>query len=96
MTYKNAETVGSTATTIYTARAQRFFNGEVIRVQSDGQICGMTFPSAAERTNPPSFTVQQVSSSPPPAGRTFPTRSRRSAGAARSTRTRAAAPTASA
>ena len=37
-----------------------FFNGEVIRVQSDGQICGMTFPTAAERTNPPSFTVQQV------------------------------------
>ena len=60
VTYKNSETVGSTATTIYTARAQRFFNGEVIRVQSDGQICGMTFPTAAERTNPPSFTVQQV------------------------------------
>ena len=60
MPYKNNEIVGSTSTTIYTARAQRFFNGEVIRVQSDGQICGMTFPTAAERTNPPSFTVQQV------------------------------------
>ena len=60
MVYENTEVVGSTTTTVYTARAQRFFNGEVIRVQSDGQICGMTFPTAAERTNPPSFTVQQV------------------------------------
>jgi hypothetical protein len=52
MTYENSETVGTTPTTVYTARAQRFFNGEVIRVQADGQICGMTFPAAADRTNP--------------------------------------------
>ena len=63
VTYKNTETVASTTTTVYTARAQRFFNGETIRVQSDGQICDLTFRDTTTNlpTNPPSFKVQQVS-----------------------------------
>ncbi len=59
-TYKFAETVGATTATVYSAYAGRFFNGEVIKVQSDGQICDMSFPTAAQRTNPPSFTIQKV------------------------------------
>jgi hypothetical protein len=61
LTYTNTETVASTVATIYTARAQRFLNGETIRVLANGQVCGMTFPTAAERTNPPTFTLQEVS-----------------------------------
>jgi hypothetical protein len=60
ISYMNVETVASTATTVFSARAQRFWNGETIRVTSDGQTCGMTFPTAAERTNPPTFKLQLV------------------------------------
>ncbi len=51
--------------------ANRIWNGEVITVTKEdwtdgdagpvqGFICGMTFPTAAEKTNPPSFKVQAV------------------------------------
>ena len=40
--------------TNYQLRAGRYFNGEVIRVTDSGQVCDMTFPTAADRTNPPS------------------------------------------
>ena len=59
-TYLWTETVAGTTVQNYQLWAGRFFNGETIRVQSDGQVCGMTYPAAADRTNPPSFKVQQV------------------------------------
>jgi hypothetical protein len=49
-------TDAATSTTYYQLRASRLWNGEVIRVDSGGAICGMDF--AATLTNPPSLTVQ--------------------------------------
>jgi hypothetical protein len=60
ITFKNTETVASTDVTVYTALAGRFWNGETILVNSSGETCGMTFPTAADRTDPPSFTLQLV------------------------------------
>ena len=57
------ETVASVATTYYQLRSGRLWNGEVIRVQATGAVCGMTFPTAAERTNPPTLTVQLADAS---------------------------------
>ena len=54
------ELIGGTNRTFYQAAAGRLWNGEVIRVQADGVVCGMTFPTAAERTSPPSFRLQLV------------------------------------
>jgi hypothetical protein len=56
-----SETIGGVSTTFYQAAAGRLWNGEIVRVQSDGTVCGMTFPTAAEMTNPPTFTLQEVS-----------------------------------
>jgi len=54
------ETIGGTSTTYYQLAAGRLWNGEVVRVQSDGTVCGMTFPTAAEETSPPTLTLQEV------------------------------------
>jgi hypothetical protein len=66
------ETNSGVSTTYYQAAAGRLWNGEVIRVQSDGAVCGcvqrdgtacgMAYPTTAG-TNPPSFTLQLVASS---------------------------------
>ena len=58
--FKWNEAVGATTVVNYQFRANRLWNGEVIRVQSNGMVCGMTFPTPAEKTNPPSFKVQLV------------------------------------
>jgi len=57
-TFKWQEPIGATTVTNYQAFAQRLWNGEVIRVQSDGRICGMDF--ATTKTNPPTVTLQLV------------------------------------
>ena len=46
--------------TFYQVRAGRLWNGETIRVQADGTICGLQFATPADRTNPPSVTLQLV------------------------------------
>jgi hypothetical protein len=56
------ETIGGVATTWYQAAAGHLWNGEVVRVQSDGTVCGVTFPTPAQMTNPPRVTLQLVSS----------------------------------
>ncbi len=65
MNYEFTETVAGAPVGNFNAWAGRFFNGEVIDVlntagASFGQICNMTFPTPAERTNPPSFTLRGV------------------------------------
>jgi hypothetical protein len=54
------ESIGGTDTTFYQLAAGRVWNGEVIRVEDDGTVCGMTFPTAAEMTKPPTLTLQLV------------------------------------
>ncbi len=54
-------TTGGVTTTFYQAAAGRLWNGEVIRVQADGTVCGMTGLSPAPTlTNPPTLTLQLV------------------------------------
>lgn len=59
-----SETSGASTLTSWNLIAGRFFNGETLDViasgASAGQICNMTFPTAAERTNPPTLTVRGV------------------------------------
>ncbi len=49
-----------TTVEFFQLRAGRFFNGEVVRVEADGDICDITLPTAAEKTNPPTVTLQLV------------------------------------
>jgi hypothetical protein len=44
----------------YQLRAGRLWNGETIKVQADGTICDILFPTAADKTNPPSVKLQLV------------------------------------
>jgi hypothetical protein len=62
------EPIGGVSTTFYNVRAGRVWNGEVIRVDSNGAVCGMDFASATTQTNPPSFTVQATTGSCNPNG----------------------------
>ncbi len=61
-----SEGSGASTLTSYNAVAGRFWNGEVIDViasgASAGQVCDVTFPTAAQRTNPPTITVRGVAS----------------------------------
>lgn len=50
----------SNAVEFFQLRAGRFWNGEVIRVEADGDICDLQFATPATKTNPPSVTVQLV------------------------------------
>ena len=52
-----------TFVTFYQLRAGRLWNGETIKVQADGTICGLTFATPADKTNPPSVKVQLVANS---------------------------------
>jgi hypothetical protein len=56
------ETSGGSTFTSYQLASSRIWNGETVRVESDGTICGVTFPTAADKTNPPSITLQLVNS----------------------------------
>ncbi|MCG6926729.1 MAG: hypothetical protein LJF30_15640 [Acidobacteria bacterium] len=60
ITFEFTEDVDGSPVTFYQARAGRLWNGETLRVQEDGTICAIDFGDASTRTNPPSFTVQQV------------------------------------
>jgi hypothetical protein len=66
MNYKFDETIDGTTVTNYNLLAARFWNGEVIDVvatgASAGQVCDVTFPTTAQRTNPPTITVRGVPS----------------------------------
>lgn len=55
--WRFTETVSGTPTNFYQLRAGRFWNGEVIRVTSTGEVCGMDFATAATRTVPASIRV---------------------------------------
>jgi len=44
----------------YQLRAGRLWNGETIKVDSNGTICDIVFPTAADMTNPPSLKLQLV------------------------------------
>jgi hypothetical protein len=56
------ETSGGSTFTSYQLASSRLWNGETIRVESDGTVCDVTFPTAATKTNPPSVTLQLVNS----------------------------------
>jgi hypothetical protein len=58
--FKWNESIGTTTVINYQLQANRLWNGEVVRVMSDGSVCGMTFPTPTEKTNPPSLTLQLV------------------------------------
>lgn len=58
--YEFTETVAGSPVRNFQLSAGRLWNGEVVRVQSDGTICGMTYPTAVQQTNPPSVTLQLV------------------------------------
>jgi hypothetical protein len=53
------ETISGTPTKYYQIAAARLWNGETIRVDSSGAVCGMDFATAS--TNPPTLTVQAAS-----------------------------------
>jgi hypothetical protein len=62
------ETVIGTPTNFYNMRAGRFWNGEVIRVTSTGEVCGMDFATAATKTVPASIRVVAADASCTPTG----------------------------
>jgi len=54
------ETTGGTTVTSYQLASSRLWNGETVRVEADGTVCGVTFATAADKTNPPGVTLQLV------------------------------------
>jgi hypothetical protein len=64
--WKFTETIAGTPTTFYQVATSRVWNGETVRVDSNGAVCGMTFASA--KTNPPRLTVQRADASCNPTG----------------------------
>ncbi len=58
-----SETISGTSVTFYQVATSRLWNGEVIRVNADNEVCGMDFATAATKTNPPSVTLQSADSS---------------------------------
>jgi len=64
------ETISGTATTFYQLRAGRFWNGETIRVNTSGEVCGMDFASATTKTKPASITVAEADATCTPTGNT--------------------------
>ena len=58
-----AETIDGTSVTFYQVATSRLWNGEVIRVNSTGEVCGMDFATALTKTNPPSVTLQSADAS---------------------------------
>jgi hypothetical protein len=59
--WRFSETIGGTSVNFYHVAAGRLWNGEVIRVKSTGEVCGMDF--AATKTDPPSVTLQSADAS---------------------------------
>jgi hypothetical protein len=61
------EPINSVSTTFYQLRAGRLWNGEEIRVDSSGAVCGIVFPTAmapaGTMTSPPSLIVQAANAS---------------------------------
>ncbi len=62
------ETIAGAPTPFYQLRAGRLWNGETIRVDANGAVCGMDFATAATRTSPPTLTVQATGTGCAPTG----------------------------
>ena len=62
------ETIAGTATNFFQLRAGRLWNGEVIRVNTSGEVCGMDFPLPATKTNPASIRVAAADATCNPTG----------------------------
>jgi hypothetical protein len=57
-----SETIDGTNVNFYHVATSRLWNGEVIRVKSTGEVCGMDFATAATKTDPPSVTLVSADS----------------------------------
>jgi hypothetical protein len=61
--WRFTETIDGTNVNFYHVATSRLWNGEVIRVNTNGEVCGMDFAAATTKTNPPSVTLQSADSS---------------------------------
>jgi hypothetical protein len=66
--WKFQETVSGSPTWFYHLRAGRLWNGETIRVDTNGAVCGMDFATAGTKTVPASITVAAADAACSPTG----------------------------